>query len=81
MRGCFSEINVFCVEAAVLPAYAGLFLFLKAWRQNYSGYSRAKEIIRHHAVYSACSLAILTIGTAISQFIYTIQMVVYEKKI
>ena len=81
MRGCFLRLISHSNHTLVLPAYAGLFLFLKAWRQNYSGYSRAKEIIRHHAVYSACSLAILTIGTAISQFIYTIQMVVYEKKI
>ena len=81
MRGCFWDAEAPVPMGLVLPAYAGLFLFLKAWRQNYSGYSRAKKIIRHHAVYSACSLVILTICTVISQFIYTIQMVVYENKI
>ena len=81
MRGCFRNDFASKGTRYVLPAYAGLFLFLKAWRQNYSGYSRAKEIIRHHAVYSACSLVILTIGTVMPQFRYTIQMVVYENKI
>ena len=81
MRGCFPACEARERRRQVFPAYAGLFLFLKAWRQNYSGYSRAKEITRHHAVYSACSLVILTIGTVMLQFRYTIQMVVYENKI